>query len=67
MKILSILSLLLVLTNCAGGNVSSMKFGKRCTQSDANGLQEKSYIWLISPESKASFDARINKANCSDS
>ena len=67
MKTLSILSLLIFLTNCAGANVSSMKFGKRCTQSDANGLQESSYIWLISPDVKASFDARINKANCSDS
>ena len=65
MKILSILSLLLVLTNCAGGNVSSMKFGKRCTQSDANGLQESSYIWLI--QDVKAFDARINKANCSGS
>ena len=67
MKILSILSLLLVLTNCAGGNVSSMKFGKRCTQADANGLKESSYLWIISESAKASFDARINKANCSDS
>jgi len=67
MKILSFLCLLLFLTNCAGGNVSSMKFGKRCTQADVNGLKESSYIWIISQDAKASFDARINKANCSDS
>ena len=67
MKTLSILSLLILLTSCAGGNVSSMKFGKRCTKADANGLKESSYIWIISQDAKASFDARINKANCSDS
>ena len=65
MKILSILSLLLVLTNCAGGKISSMKIGKRCSQADANGFQESSYIWLI--QDVKAFDARINRANCSDS
>ena len=67
MKTLSILSLLIFLTNCAGGNVRSMKLGKRCTKADANGLKESSYIWIISQDAKESFDARINKANCSDS
>ncbi len=67
MKTLSILSLLLLLTNCAGGNLSSIKFGKRCTQADANGLKESSYIWIISQDAKKSFNKRVNKANCSDS
>ena len=67
METLSILSLLLVLTNCAGENLSSVKFGKRCTQADANGLKESSFIWIISQEAQAAFNSRINKANCSDS
>ena len=67
MKTLSILSLLLLLTNCAGGQVSSMKFGKRCTVSDINRLQESSYVWFVSKDAIQDFDKRINKSNCLDS
>tara|TARA_Y100000389_G_scaffold6049_1_gene5831 strand:+ start:661 stop:864 length:204 start_codon:yes stop_codon:yes gene_type:complete len=66
MKILSIISLLLLLTNCAGGQVSSMKFGKRCTVSDTNQLQESSYVWFVSKDAANNFDKRINKSNCLD-
>tara|TARA_B100000941_G_scaffold289591_1_gene269309 strand:+ start:688 stop:891 length:204 start_codon:yes stop_codon:yes gene_type:complete len=67
MKILSILTLLLLVTNCAGGNMAKIKFGKKCTASDENGLKESSYVWVISKEALKSFDKRINKSNCSDS
>ena len=67
MKILSILSLLFILTNCAGGNVAKVKFGKRCTVADANQLQESSYVWIVSKEAQKDFDKRINKSNCLDS
>ena len=67
MKTLSIISLLFLLTNCAGGQMTSMKFGKRCTVSDANQLQESSYVWFVSKNSIHDFDKRINKSNCSDS
>ncbi len=67
MKILTILSLMLLLSNCAGGNVSKVKFGKRCTAADNNGLKESSYIWVISKDALRSFDKRINKSNCLDS
>jgi hypothetical protein len=67
MKILSILSLLFLLTNCAGSNIAEVKFGARCTASDANQLQEKSYIWFVSKDAAKSFDKRITKSNCSDS
>ncbi len=67
MKILSILSLLIFLTSCAGGNVAKVKFGKRCTAADENGLKESSYVWVISKEALKSFDKRINKLNCSKS
>ncbi len=66
MKILYALTLLLVLTNCAGSNMAKVKFGKRCTASDSNGLKESSYVWIISKEALESFDKRINKSNCSD-
>ena len=56
-----------MLANCAGGQMSSMKFGKRCTVSDANQLQESSYIWFVSKDAAEDFDKRINKFNCSDS
>ena len=67
MKILSILSLLLLLTNCAGSNMAKIKLGPRCTASDANQLQEKSYVWVVSKEALKDFDKRINKLNCLDS
>ena len=64
MKILSIISLLLLLTNCTGGNMAKMKIGKRCTGSDVNQLQESSYIWFVSKDAIKDFDKRINKSNC---
>ena len=67
MKTLSIISLLFLLTNCAGGQMTSMKFGKRCTVSDANQLQESSYIWFVSEDALKDFDKRINKNNCLNS
>ena len=67
MKILSILTLLLLLTNCAGGNVSQIKFGKKCTVADSKQLQEASYVWFISKDALRDFNKRINKSNCLDS
>ena len=67
MKTLSIISLLFLLTNCAGGQMSSMKFGKRCTVSDANQIQESSYVWFVSKDAIQDFDKRINHSNCLDS
>ena len=67
MKSLSIISLLLLLTNCAGSNIAKMKIGKRCTVSDANQLQESSYVWFVSKDAVKDFDKRINKSNCLDS
>ena len=67
MKTLFILSLLLLLNNCAGGNMAKIKIGKRCTIADARQLQESSYIWLVSKEAQKDFDKRINKSNCLDS
>jgi|TARA_X000001036_G_scaffold20661_1_gene17342 hypothetical protein len=67
MKILSILSLILLMTNCTGGSVAKVKFGKRCTVADANQIQEKSVVWFVSQEALSSFDKRINKSNCLDS
>ena len=67
MKILSILSLFFLLSNCASGDVAKIKFGKRCTAADTNGLKESSYVWVISKDAIKSFDKRINKSNCSDS
>jgi hypothetical protein len=64
MKIISIITLLLLLTNCAGGNVAQIKFGKRCTIADSKQLQEASYVWFISKEASKSFNKRINKSNC---
>ena len=69
MKIISILSLLILLPNCSGGggNLTKIKFGARCTASDANQLQEKSYVWFVSKDAAKNFDKRINKSNCSGS
>ena len=67
MKTLSIISLLFLLTNCAGGQKSSMKFGKGCTISDASQLQESSYVWFVRKDAIQDFDKRINHSNCLDS
>ena len=67
MKILFTVSLLLLLTNCAGNNLAKVKFGPRCTQSDTSQLQEKSYVWFVSKDALKDFDKRINKSNCLDS
>ncbi len=67
MKILFTLSLLLLLTNCTGGNMAEIKFGPRCTESDISQLQEKSYVWFVSKDALQNFDERINKLNCLDS
>ncbi len=55
------------MTNCTGGSVAKVKFGKRCTVADANQIQEKSVVWFVSQEALSSFDKRINKSNCLDS
>jgi|TARA_B100000401_G_scaffold307010_1_gene211312 hypothetical protein len=67
MKIISILSIMVLFTNCAGSDLAKVKFGERCTASDAKQLQEKSYVWFVSKDAAKDFDKRINKANCSDS
>ena len=67
MKTLSIISLLLLLTNCAGANMAKMKIGKRCTVFDTNQLQASSYIWFVSKDAIKDFDKRINKSNCLES
>ena len=67
MKTLSIITLLLLLTNCAGGNMAKVKIGKRCTVANADLLQESSYIWIVSKEARKDFDKRINKSNCLES
>ena len=56
-----------MLANCAGGQMSSMKFGKRCTISDKNQLQESSFVWFVSKDAIQDFDKRINKSNCINS
>ena len=64
MKILSIAALLLMLTNCAGGNVAKIKLGKKCTVADPKQIQESSFIWFVSEEALNDFDKRINKKHC---
>ena len=67
MKILSIAALLLMLTNCAGGNVAKIKLGKKCTVADSKQIQESSLIWFVSKEALDDFDKRINKKHCLNS
>ena len=64
MKILSIITFVILLNGCAGGNVAKVKFGKKCTTLDKNNLQESSYVWVISKDALKDFDKRINKKNC---
>ena len=63
MKTLMILASLILLTNCTGGSIAKVKFGKKCTVADANGSYEKSFIWLVDRNNKT-FGQKINKENC---
>ena len=65
MKTISIISLVLLLTNCSSGSIA--KIGKRCTVANADQLQESSYVWIVSKEAQKNFYKRINKSNCLDS
>ena len=67
MKTFIILASLLILTNCTGGGIAKVKFGKRCTVADSKQLQESSYVWFVSSDAITNFDQRINKKNCLDS
>ena len=67
MKTLMILTSLILLTNCAGGGMAKVKFGKKCTVADSKQLQESSYVWFVSSDALNNFDKRINKKNCLDS
>ncbi|MAV05898.1 MAG: hypothetical protein CMI71_02765 [Candidatus Pelagibacter sp.] len=61
MKIISILSLFLFLTNCS---THSVKLGKRCTTVGLDGSFEKSFVWFVDKETIKTFDKKINKENC---
>ena len=50
-----------------GSTFAKLKFGKRCTAADVNGLKESSYVWVISKDALKSFDDRVNKSNCAGS
>ena len=67
MKILSIATLLLMLTNCAGGNVAKIKLGKKCTVADSKADTRSSFIWFVSKEAIEDFDKRISKKHCLNS
>ncbi len=61
MKILIIITLSLLLTNCSA---HSVKIGKRCTEASADGSFEKSFVWIIDKNTTNLFDKKINKENC---
>ena len=61
MKILSILSLFLLLANCT---THSVKIGKRCTTAGSDGRFEKSFVWFVDKSTVETFDKKINKKNC---
>ena len=68
MKTLMItLASLILLTNCAGGKISKISLGMKCTKPDANNLSESSFIWFVSSDALPNFNKRINKKNCLDS
>ena len=61
MKILSLISLFLILANCSA---HSVKMGKRCTNPTADGSFEKSFVWIVDKTTVETFDQKINKKNC---
>ena len=67
MKTLMIVASLILLTNCTGGSIAKVKFGKKCTVADSKQLQESSYVWFVSSDALPNFEKRINKKNCLDS
>ena len=61
MKILSLISLFLIIANCSA---HSVKVGKRCTAPTPDGSFEKSFIWVVDKATIKTFDQKINKKNC---
>ena len=61
MKIITLLSLFFILSNCTA---HSVKLGKRCTNASADGSFEKSFVWAVDKETVKTFDKKINKQNC---
>ena len=61
MKQITLITLLLFLTNCS---THTVKLGKRCTKLASDNTYEKSLIWLIDKNSLNEFDKKINKENC---
>ena len=61
MKIITLLSLFFILSNCTA---HSVKLGKRCTNASADGSFEKSFVWVVDKETVKTFDKKINKKNC---
>jgi hypothetical protein len=61
MKILSLISLFLIMANCS---THSVKMGKRCTNPSADGSFEKSFVWIVDKTTVKTFDQKINKKNC---
>ena len=61
MKQITLITLLLFLTNCS---THTVKLGKRCTKLASDNTYEKSLIWLIDKNSLKEFDNKINKENC---
>lgn len=67
MKTFFIILTLILLTNCAGGNIAQIKLGKKCTVANSKQLQEVSYVWFVSKDAVHDFNKRISKANCTKS
>jgi len=61
MKILFIISLIFLLSNCSA---HSVRLGTKCTSASSDGSFEKSFVWFIDKETLKTFDKKINKKNC---
>jgi len=61
MKILSLITALIMLTNCS---THTVKLGKKCTKVASDNTYEKSFIWIVNNKTLNEFENKINSENC---
>ena len=63
MKTITLLLLILLLTNCS---THTVKLGKRCTTIANDNTYEKSFVWIVKKSNLDKFDKKISKSNCKE-
>ena len=61
MKIITLLLLFIIFSNCSS---HSVKFGKKCTKLAGDNTYQKSMVWIVDEGTGEAFQKNVNKKNC---